>query len=114
MVWDRLFKLGFMDEKFYEREHEWYLKSTNKYGLPLDSRSDYTKSDWIMWASAMAETKEGVEAFAKPLVKYLKETPTRVAFSDWYDTVTGRYVHFIARSVQGGVFMPMLKKMWEA
>ena len=113
-IWDKLFGFGIWDEAFYQAEIARYMQEANAYGIPLDSRKTYTKSDWIMWASAMAETKEGVEAFAKPLVKYLKETPTRVAFSDWYDTVTGRYVHFIARSVQGGVFMPMLKKMWEA
>ncbi len=113
-VWDKLFAFGIWDDEFYQAEIARYMQEANEYGIPLDSRRTYTKSDWIMWASAMAEDKEGVEAFARPLVKYLKETPTRVAFSDWYDTVTGRYEHFIARSVQGGVFMPMLKKMWEA
>ena len=33
-----------------------------------------------------------------------------VPFSDWYDTKTGRFVAFIARSVQGGVYMPLLLK----
>jgi hypothetical protein len=47
------------------------------------------------------------------MAKYLKETPTRVPFSDWYDTVTGTSERFIARSVQGGVFMPLLMKKWE-
>ena len=28
---------------------------------------------------------------------------------DWYDTKTGRYVAFIGRSVQGGLFAPMLR-----
>ncbi len=112
-VWDKLFGFGILDEEFYKAEIARYMQETNEYGIPLDSHKTYTKSDWIMWASAMADTKEGVEAFAKPLVKYLKETPTRVAFSDWYDTVTGKYMHFIARSVQGGVFMPIMKKEWE-
>ncbi|MBQ4637355.1 MAG: DUF1793 domain-containing protein, partial [Clostridia bacterium] len=49
--------------------------------------------------------------FAKliaPIVKYLRETESRVAFSDWYDTVTGKYEHFIARSVQGGLFIGLM------
>ena len=112
-VWDKLFGFGIWDEEFYQAEIKRYMQEANAYGIPLDSRKTYTKSDWIVWSSAMAETREDVEAFLKPLVKYLKETPTRVAFSDWYDTVTGAYVHFIARSVQGGVFMPMLKQMWK-
>ncbi|MBQ5771290.1 MAG: DUF4965 domain-containing protein [Clostridia bacterium] len=112
-VWDKLFGFGIWDDAFYKAEIARYMQETNAYGIPLDSRKTYTKSDWIMWSAAMADTREGVEAFAKPLVKYLKETPSRVAFSDWYDTVTGAYIHFIARSVQGGIFMPMLKKHWE-
>ena len=44
-----------------------------------------------------------------PIARMLRETPSRVPFSDWYDTKTGVYEHFIARSVQGGVFAPMLR-----
>ena len=50
------------------------------------------------------------EELMAPVLKYLHETPTRVPFSDWYDTKTGRYVFFIARSVQGGVYMPFLTR----
>ena len=32
-----------------------------------------------------------------------------MAFSDWYWTDSSKYVHFIGRSVIGGVFMPMLR-----
>jgi hypothetical protein len=42
------------------------------------------------------------------MAKFLAETPTKVPFSDWFDTKSGRYIAFIARSVQGGLFMPML------
>ena len=111
MIWDRLFDLGLMDDKFYARENEWYLKVMNEYGLPLDSRSDYTKSDWIMWVAAMVSPAD-VSAYCAPMAKYLKESRSRVAFSDWYDTRDGIYQHFIARSVQGGVFMPLLMKKW--
>ena len=48
-----------------------------------------------------------IEIGIKPLRTYLEETPTRVPFSDWYDTTTGRYKAFIARSVQGGLFIPI-------
>ena len=41
----------------------------------------------------------------------LKESQSRVAFSDWYFTSTALYVHFIARSVQGGVYAPMLRPL---
>ena len=27
----------------------------NKYGVPLDNRSDYTKTDWEIWATVLCE-----------------------------------------------------------
>lgn len=39
-------------------------------------------------------------------------TPGRVPFSDLYDTETGYYERFIARTVQGGLFMPLLMDKW--
>ena len=58
----------------------------------------------------MTKSKEQLEQLIAPVAKFLRETDSRVGFSDWYDTVDGKYVHFIARSVQGGIFMPMLIK----
>ena len=43
-----------------------------------------------------------------PVARVLRETTSRVPFSDWYDTKTGRYEHFIARSVQGGLYALLL------
>ena len=111
MVWDKLFKLNMLPDEFYAKENAWYIKSMNQYGLPLDSRCSYTKSDWFMWVGAMAPV-EDFGKYAAPLAKYLKESPSRVAFSDWYDTKSGEYQAFIARSVQGGVFMPLLMQKW--
>ena len=108
LVWDRVLGLGLLPEDFYRRETESYLPRMNPYGLPLDHRADYTKSDWICWCAAMAPDRETRQALLAPAAKYLRETDTRIPFSDWYDSKTGQYVRFIARSVQGGVFMPML------
>ena len=50
--------------------------------------------------------------FVAPVADYLRETDSRVPFSDYYDTQSGRYEKFIARSVQGGLFMPLLAEKW--
>ncbi len=97
-----------MPEDFYAAEIASYLPRMNLYGLPLDSRADYTKSDWLCWIAAMTDDPAARAALLAPIARYLRETASRVPFSDWYDTKTGRYVSFIARSVQGGVFAPML------
>ncbi len=113
MVWDKLFGLGLLDDAFYARETKSYLPRQNEFGLPLDSRADYTKSDWILWTSAMADNAT-FRAMVKPVAEYLRRSESRVAFSDWYFTSTGKYRAFIARSVQGGLFMPLLMDKWTA
>ena len=110
LAWDQVLGLGLMQEEFYRKETEGYVKLQNKYGLPLDSRDDYSKSDWIAWTASLAPDKETRIALLKPLAVYLRETQTRVPFSDWYNTKSGDFVEFIARSVQGGLYMPILKK----
>ena len=110
LLWDKVLNLGLLPDSFYEAELRSYLPRINKYGLPLDSRSDYTKSDWLCWCAAMADDPEVRTALLAPLARTIRETESRVPFSDWYNTKTGHYVHFIARSVQGGVFAPMLRK----
>ena len=108
LLWDKVMNLNLLPKEFYAAETASYLPRMNKYGLPLDSRADYTKSDWLCWCAAMAEDPEVRAALLAPIARTLREASIRVPFSDWYDTKTGRYVHFIARSVQGGVFAPML------
>lgn len=108
LVWDRIMGLGLFDEAFYRGETNSYLPRMNTYGLPLDSRADYTKADWIAWVAALAPDKETRGKLLAPVARFLRETPNRVPFSDWYDTKTGRFVGFIARPVIGGVFMPFL------
>ncbi len=112
LVWDKLFGFGLLPDSFYEQELDSYLPRMNAYGLPLDSRADYTKSDWSLWCAAMSGRRSVLDAFTAPMARFLEETLNRVPFSDWYDTVTGTYEQFMARSVQGGLFMPLLMQAW--
>ena len=108
MVWDKLWKTNIIPNNAMQTEVKYYLTKQNKYGLPLDVRKDYTKSDWIMWSAAMADTDEDFQAFVTPLYKYINETPSRVPISDWHDTKTGSMIGFKARSVIGGYWMKVL------
>lgn len=110
LVWDKFFGSNLFSDEVYKKETAYYIKKTNTYGVPLDSRKDYTKSDWILWCAAFAPSKEDRVKLIAPIAKYVQNTPSRIPFSDWYETITGEYCHFIARSVQGGIFMPMLTK----
>ena len=109
LLWDKVLGLRLLPDSFYAAETASYVPRVNRFGLPLDSRADYTKSDWICWVAAMADDMAVREALLAPIARMLRETTSRVPFSDWYDTKTGRYQAFIARSVQGGVYAPMLR-----
>lgn len=108
MVWDKLWNLNIFPNNAMQREIKYYLKKQNKYGLPLDSRKDYTKNDWIMWTAAMAPNNKTFLKFVAPVYDYINETESRVPISDWYDTKTGLMTGFKARSVIGGFWMKVL------
>ena len=108
LAWDQVLGLGLLPKEFYDKETRSYLPRMNEFGLPLDSRADYTKSDWLVWSASMAQDDSVFRQLIAPLAHYLRATVTRVPFSDWYDTKTSRFVAFMGRSVQGGMYMPML------
>lgn len=107
LIWDKLWKLNWMQDVM-NSEMSYYRTKQNTYGLPLDSRSEYTKSDWIMWTAAMASGNTLFNTFADRVYKYANETSSRVPISDWYWTTNGNMQGFRARSVVGGHWMKVL------
>ncbi len=108
LVWDRILGLGLFPPEVAEREMKAYHALQLDYGLPLDSRRNYTKADWLVWCGVLTGRKSDLEALVAPLYRFLDETPDRVAFSDWYETDCRLARAFKARSVVGGVYMPFL------
>ncbi len=112
LVWDKLYGWKLLSDEFYEKELASYMPRINEFGLPLDSRASYTKSDWTMWIASMTDDRKVFDALCAPMAKYLRERRSAVPFGDFYDTVEGVYEQFVGRSVQGGIFMPMLVKKY--
>ena len=108
MVWDKVLDLGIFPEKIMEKEIPYYLTRQNRYGLPLDSRDSYTKTDWILWTATMASTPQQFEELVAPVWDFMNETVDRVPMTDWPFTDSPKRRGFKARSVVGGYFIKML------
>ncbi|KAN0095547.1 DUF1793 domain containing protein [Hyaloscypha variabilis] len=102
---DRLLGLNLVPQSIYDIQSAFYPTVAETYGVPLDTRDVYTKSDWQMWTASIA-SKSTQTLFISLLAKWINETPTNRAFTDLYNTQTGDFADgpFIARPVVGGHF----------
>jgi hypothetical protein len=108
LVWDKVLDYNLFPASIRDAEIAYYKTKLNKYGLPLDSRATYTKSDWTLWTATLAENQADFDALVDPVYKWSTETVSRVPMTDWYDTITTKQIGFQARSVVGGLFIKAL------
>ena len=109
IVWDKLWGTKLFAPSMIYSEFCSNKKHFNAYGMPLDNRATYTKSDWTVWTAALSPTKEEFEQFIAPMWEGYNVSKSRVPMTDWYDTVTGSMIGFRHRSVQGGLFIKLLE-----
>lgn len=112
ILWDKIWKTELFPPCVYYSEFSSYKKHINAYGLPLDCRKNYTKSDWLLWVACLSPTKEEFISFIRPMWNCFNVTPSRVPMTDWYDTVTSEVVGFRHRSVQGGLYLRFLENIF--
>lgn len=114
LVWDKLLGFGIFPESVAQKELAYYLGKQNKYGLPLDSRRQWTKADWIIWSATLADDQKTFEAFVEPIWNFMDQTVLRVPMSDWYKSDVPAHVIFKARAVVGGYWIKMLEGKYTA
>ncbi|KAK5627271.1 hypothetical protein RRF57_002987 [Xylaria bambusicola] len=96
----------FIPDEIYQMQSDWYHNVLQRYGLPLDSRHLYTKSDWEFFAAAVA-SKEVRTEILQHVATWVNETVTDRPFTDLYETEgEGGFpgIYFMARPVVGGHF----------
>ena len=111
LVWDRILDLRLFPDDLARKEIAHYLGRQNVFGLPLDSRHSYTKTDWIVWTAALASDSDARQALIAPIYEFAHRSPSRVPLTDWYCTKTAQQIEFQARSVVGGTYILMLEEM---
>lgn len=108
-VWDKIFGLNIFPKDTFKAELRAYIeKHSNRFGLLLDNRENYTKADWIVWCATLCDSKEDFTALTDKLWYAYDKSESRVPMTDWYSTVTAKQIGFQNRSVQGGLFIKLL------
>ncbi|KAK8083629.1 hypothetical protein PG996_002410 [Apiospora saccharicola] len=96
---------SFVPQSVYDMQSAFYPTVALEYGVPLDTRHTWVKSDWMMWAAAIAGT-DTRDMFIQKLANWVSATPTNRPMSDLFDGNTGDFpgITFNARPVVGGHF----------
>ncbi|KAJ5723387.1 hypothetical protein N7488_001422 [Penicillium malachiteum] len=97
---------GFVPRHIYQKQSLWYHYVRQKYGLPLDSRHLYTKTDWEFFSMAVA-SKPVRSEILESVARWVNETVTNRPFTDLHQTEgDGNFPGptFFARPVIGGHF----------
>ena len=108
LAWDRILGLNIFPPSVAQKEVAHYKNVMQRYGLPLDSRTHLTKTDWSIWSATLADNQVDFESIISPAYDYLNTTTTRDPISDSYETdkIDSGGMH--ARPVVGGFFIKML------
>jgi Domain of unknown function (DUF5127)/Domain of unknown function (DUF4965)/Domain of unknown function (DUF1793)/Domain of unknown function (DUF4964) len=101
---DRLLGTGLVPSSVLAEQAAWYASVSNLFGLPLQVPHSYAKSDWELFTAAWLSGYPVKQQLIEQVYTYANTTPSRVPFSDLYDTITGQQAGFQARPVQGGIF----------
>lgn len=96
----------FVPDQVYLAQSEWYSRELNKYGVPLDNRHAYAKSDWEFFAMAVA-TRDTRSKVLESVARWVNENNVNRPLTDLYLTNgDGGFPgpNFFARPVVGGHF----------
>ena len=108
LVWDKILGLNVFPPTVAQSEVAYYKTVMQPYGVPLDSRTHVTKTDWTVWSATLADSRSDFQTLTAPIYEYLNATTARQPLADQYttDDISSSGMH--ARPVVGGLFIKML------
>lgn len=102
---DRLLDTNLVSPEVQAEEASWYAAQTSSFGILLDPRNAYTKTDWEIWTAAFLEAHPAArDALITGVYNFANTTPSRVPFTDWYVVSSAAQQGFANRPVIGGLF----------
>ena len=84
-------------------ESAYYQTQARPFGIPLDQRHTYTKSDWLSYAAALGNTQQR-DKIINYLYTFAAASPTREPFLDCYETSSNIGNWGLGRPVMGGLY----------
>ena len=111
LIWQYILGTSSFPDVVRVTENAYYQTQAAKYGIPLDNRHSYQKSDWFSWMGALAfDNSTQQSTIIDFLFDFANTSPSRAPFTDLFDVstneVTGDF--FIARAVMGGLYSMVL------
>lgn len=82
----KLVNLSIIPDSLYKQQSDFYPSVSQIWGVPLDNRHSYTKSDWEMWTAATCEPPTR-RLFVNALAYWLNTTASDRPFTDLYLTL---------------------------
>jgi hypothetical protein len=76
-------------ETIYDIQNKFYPTTRKTFGMPLDTRHQWTKGDWELFVAATV-SKETRDEIIREFVNWINKTPTSLPLTDLYETDTGQ------------------------
>jgi len=99
---DKLLELDLFPDMIYQMQTNWYRTVQQPFGVPLDTRHTYTKSDWQIWTAAIMTDTNARDSFISAVKKTASDGLSSQPLGDWYEAKDGTPEGFRARPVVGG------------
>ncbi|KAI0771550.1 DUF1793-domain-containing protein [Trametes elegans] len=99
---DKLLGTKAFPNSVFDLQTQWYSSHANEFGVPLDTRHTYTKSDWEIWTAGLVTSTAVRDLLISSVRKYAADGKSSQPFGDWYETTDGSVEGFRARPVVGG------------